>query len=177
MDEEARAAGTALLDELLAEGRSEVSTRDLSRVHAQIARAVWEGLHDADQAMRHAWASAHLDTTQPTALELIRVIRDRRSSRSSYMTLVVEGQWCEPVDEQGTLPGFLKTCGVVAEDEGEALEMVRELLPPPVQGSLTVDELKILEPASDVPKGVVWSSGYAFFGRDDDDEALEGAGG
>lgn len=91
---------------------------------------------------------------------LRQLFKDKTSGRASYWKACVKGIWHEKLD--GTYPGFVTWFDVVADNENEAMEFIRDFEPEAVWPSLKITEfIKTDLPAQS--KGVYRTQGYVFF--------------
>jgi tetratricopeptide (TPR) repeat protein len=136
-------------------------------------RLVRAGLHDAiahalfahgDRAgaLQSAWDAIALHPSNEDAMWLIREIEQRRSPSARQYRLIVAGEWDERFDGQSDAFGFLVSYEVVADDPGEAKELVVRFEPEEVRSSLIFEDIEELDEAADLPKGVYWRSGYVL---------------
>ncbi len=141
-----------------------------AQMEARYATALWRSgrAEDAERAVHRA---IRLDKTNEDAQGLLRSLRCGGSSDEAICyTLMIQGPW-QPDAFPQTRPaaeppiGFFTTYQVVAEDLDEALRFIRAFEPPAVRDELVIEEVEAEEPSVE-PKGVYWTSGYAFYSDD-----------
>ncbi len=135
---------------------------DVAPLYAALAKAEWM-LGNRDAAIDHAWEAVAMDTTDETALWLIREIESKYSPAAKYFRVIIHGR-----DDAFDADGFWRKYDVVADSEEEALRFIRRVEPEHVRDSLRLDEAEIVDAAADQPKGVYWCTGYAFYRESDE---------
>ncbi len=143
--------------------QDEADPMELARAFAALGTAEWEGRKDAESALSRAWKAIHLYKLQSDARFLIREIEAKRSQKSKYFRMDIEGTWPEPFEDESKIHGFFTSYDVVADTKKEALEFIKRFEPEEVRDSLKIDYSKVLESSSDDPKGVYHAAGYRFF--------------
>jgi tetratricopeptide (TPR) repeat protein len=144
---------------------SEDATADLlAPLHAALAKAAWMK-NDREAALHHAWEALEYDADD-TALWLIRELEGEYSDEAKFFRILVQGSARADLFGDGRERGFLRKFEVVADDEEEAMRLIRRVEPAMMRGSLRPDEVEVVEDASDQPKGVYWCSGHAFYQED-----------
>jgi hypothetical protein len=118
---------------------------------------------DNDAALHHAWEAVALDSSEETALWLIREIEGEYSESAKHFRVIIHGR-----DEGFDADGFWRKYDVVADDEEEAMRFIRRVEPEHIRPSLRMDEVLILDTTPDQPKGVYWCTGYAFYQETDE---------
>jgi tetratricopeptide (TPR) repeat protein len=130
---------------------------DVAPLYAALAKAEWM-LGQRDAALDHAWEAVAVDTTDETALWIIREVEGEYSSAAKYFRVIIHGR-----DEAFDADGFWRKYDVVADDEEEAMRFIRRVEPEHIRDSLRLDEAEIVDAASDQPKGIYWCTSYAFY--------------
>ena len=165
--ERADAAAAAARDGL-ARATGDTPEKEIAPLYAALAKALWmKG--DLETALHFAWESiAH--HAEETALWLVREIEGEYSGTAKYYRILVNGRWSQEIEgEDDEVDGFWRKYDVVADDEEEAMHYIARLEPEEVRGTLTADDVEIVDDdASEQPKGVYWCSGHAFY-RDGDE--------
>ena len=131
-----------------------------AKLCASRARALSNGPGDRQGAESCARISLALAPTCPEALEALREARAQRSSQARRFHLIMRGQWHEPLEPGGRVPGFLRTLHVVADDAQEAIRMAIDL--ESIPRSMEVDKVRDDGAAEPGYKGVTSCSGYMF---------------
>ncbi len=134
-------------------------------LYAALAKAAWMK-NDHEAALRQAWeAIGHW--TDETALWLIREIEGQYSKDAKFFRILVHGTVPLRDGPEGS-EGFWRKFDVVADDEDEAMRLIARIELEPWRGGLRADEVEIVEPAPDQPKGVYWCSVHAFYTEDEE---------
>jgi tetratricopeptide (TPR) repeat protein len=138
---------------------------DLSRGRAlaQLARAWWHGRSDGERARSMAIEAVEADRKNYPALEIIRLIDDRRSDGAMVGMLCVKGTWPTPMGRRNKPHAFMREFQVVARNADEALAFAKVFLPP---GSLAGITVESWDPEGAAPAdrlGVYDSTGYGLF--------------
>lgn len=135
---------------------------DVAQLYASLAKADWmRGKRDS--ALQHAWEAIALDTTEETALWVIREIEGAYSASAKHYRVIIHGR-----DAGFDADGFWRKYDVVADDEDEAMTFIRRIEPEHIRESLRLDEAQIVDAAADQPKGVYWCTSYAFYRETDE---------
>lgn len=151
----AATAGLARVDE-------DSSSADVAQLHAALAKAELMKGH-RELALHHAWEAVALDATDETALWCIREIEADYSETAKHFRVIIHGR-----DEAFDADGFWRKYDVVADDEEEAMRLIRRIEPEHIRESLRLDEAQVMDAASDQPKGVYWCTSYAFYRESDE---------
>ncbi len=149
------------------------NAEELSIVWCQLGQVYWQAAQDEENASTCTDYALSLQRGDEQALTLIRNIENRRSPKSKYYRLFIEGDWPEKIeDEKGRLrpAGFFTTYDVVADDKDEAFTYVRNFEPEEMRESLKIEECEALEKRPDDPKGVYQITGYGLFPRKSKDK-------
>lgn len=156
--------GTQLVNDILSRKElPEEDMQDLARAYAELGRAYWEGKYDRQVAWENAWKALEWDRSDNSALWLVREIINRRSSKSKWFKLIVEGKWHFPIEPDKAPPGFITTYEVVADTVEDALSFAQDLEPIEVRDSMKVDSHEDLGQFPDNNQGVYWRSAYGFY--------------
>jgi len=148
---------------------TEENAQDMSDIHATLAQA-YLSKGERKKAEKHVEYSINIDDRCEKALDLKRELAGIKSDRNKYFFMTVKGDWFLPVEEGEKNPSFYREYDIVAENQQEALAIIREFERKEVRDSIEIREFKDDGPCADEYKGVVWVSGYIFF---DEDEAAE----
>jgi tetratricopeptide (TPR) repeat protein len=147
----------------------EETISDLATIHGELASAIWKFYRNRDRALHHAWLAIELDKSESAAAWVIRDIAAETSPKARHMTVIIRGQWHEPLGEENEPPGFFANYEVVAETPEEALTFILPFEPQKVRGSLGIEECALREPAPGIPKGVYEAQGsYMMFPWDEE---------
>jgi tetratricopeptide (TPR) repeat protein len=141
----------------LARVNEDSAASDVAPLYSALAKAEWM-LGNRDSAFHHAWEAVALDSTDETALWLIREIEGDYSAAAKYFRVIIHGR-----DEGFDADGFWRKYDVVADDEEEAMHFIRRVEPEHIRDSLRLDEAEIVDAATDQPKGIYWCTSYAFY--------------
>lgn len=162
--DEAIEFGKRLIAEILpTPNLPEEDMQDLARAYAEVGRAHWEGHYDRNSAWENAWKSLEWDRSENSALWLVREIINRKSPKSRWLKLVVEGKWHFQIDPAKAPPGFITQYEVVAETPEEALQFAQDLEPVEVRPSMRIDSYEDIGSYPDNQQGVYWRSAYGFY--------------
>ncbi len=134
----------------------------VSRLTAEMARALWLGRGDSEGALAAAWAAIAARKQEETAAHVIRDVRNERSAAARAWRLTLVGVWPWRMPRVKRRSEFLTVYNVVANDVEEAMELVRPFEPPEVRETLRVQEAEDQGPRPDASKGVYWTSEYVF---------------
>ncbi len=157
LERERPAAAAAAAKAGLARVTDDMNAVDIAPLHASLAKAEWmKG--DSDAALHHAWEAVALDSSEETALWLIREIEGEYSASAKHFRVIIHGR-----DDGFDADGFWRKYDVVADDEEEAMHFIRRVEPEHIRSTLRMDEALILDTTPDQPKGVYWCTGYAFY--------------
>lgn len=155
-------AAAAAANAGLARVTDDSPSSDVAQIYAALAKADWmRGRRDS--ALQHAWEAVALDTTDDTALWVIREVEAAYSSNAKHYRVIIHGR-----DDGFDADGFWRKYDVVADDEDEALRFIRRIEPEHIRESLRLDEAMIVDAAVDQPKGVYWCTSYAFYRESDE---------
>jgi predicted Zn-dependent protease len=94
---------------------------------------------------------------------LIREIRGAFSIESKHYSVNIEGIWLFEHDENGSAPGFLTHYDVVADDETEAIQYIKQFEPVEIRDTIKIQEFKIVKKLPNTHKGVYSTTGYIFY--------------
>lgn len=140
----------------------EMNAVDIAPLHAALAKAEWlKG--NRDVALHHAWEAIALDSSEETALWLVREIEGEYSSSAKHYRVIIHGR-----DDGFEADGFWRRYDVVADDEEEVMHFIRRVEPEHIRPTLRLDEAEIVDETPDQPKGVYWCTGYAFYQENDE---------
>lgn len=135
---------------------------ELSRIFDEVAGAHWN-LKNKDQAETYLKKSISYDKKNTGAQWLHREIhKEEDYTNAKYFRIIIEGKWHTPFEGETKLPRFFTNYDVVANNEDEALEIIKYFEPPETHHSLKIDDLKILKTPKQ-PKGVYDTMSYNFF--------------
>jgi tetratricopeptide (TPR) repeat protein len=157
IEEERADAAIAAANAGLARVTEEMNAVDVAPLHAALAKAEWLKANHA-AALQHAWEAIALDSSEETALWLVREIEGEYSACAKHYRVIIHGR-----DDAFEADGFWRKYDVVADDESEALEFIRRVEPEHIRPTLRLDEARIVDETPDQPKGVYWCTGYAFY--------------
>jgi tetratricopeptide (TPR) repeat protein len=177
--EAARIRAEILLDTERPDAAAAAAQAGLARVGEETPAALAAPLHaalgkaaflknDRAAALRHAWTAIELDADE-TALWLVREIEGDYSDGASYYRITVHGNVPPSVVESEDVKGFWRKFEVVADDEAEAMALIRRIEQPSFREGMRVDEVEVVEDASDQPKGVYWCSAHVFYAENDEE--------
>jgi tetratricopeptide (TPR) repeat protein len=162
--DDAAKAGTELVQRLLSSGQiPEDQMQELARANAEIGRAYWEGRKDKQAAWESAWKALEWDRSDNNALWLVREIVSRKSVKSKWFKLVIEGRWHFAIEADKPPPAFVTTYEVVADSVPDALIFAQDLEPLEVRQSMKIDSHEELGDFPDNLQGVYWRSAYGFY--------------
>ncbi len=157
LERERPEAAAAAAQAGLARVTEEMNAVDVAPLHAALAKAEWlKG--NGDAALHHAWEAIALDSSEETALWLVREIEGEYSTDAKHYRVIIHGR-----DDNFDADGFWRKYDVVADDEDEAMQFIRRVEPEHIRPTLRLDEARIVEDAPDQPKGVYWCTSYAFY--------------
>jgi len=142
----------------------------LAEVHAQLGRAILERDNDPAKALASAKNAIRCDQGNPLALDLVRAIGNKKSPDSKLLNLSVKGIWMEPFEGETEAPEFMQAFTVIADNQEEAFEMVKEICPDDLRERISIDECELVKDAPDEPKGVCEVSAFMFFSGDEEEE-------
>jgi len=150
--EDAEEVARQTIEEALALPPSAELQEDRARLHGQLARALF-ALHDRDGAATEAARALDIHKSEPTALFVVRALRDARSAGAFHFQARLRGTW----------PGgrrFEVACDAVAETAEEILEYCLALEPPGTE--LEILTSSPMQPRPNVPKGIYGISEIGF---------------
>ena len=160
--EERPDAAIAAANAGLARVTDEMNAVDIAPLHAAVAKAEWlKGNREA--ALHHAWNAIALDSSEDTALWLVREIEAEYSRSAKHYRVIIHGR-----DDGFDADGFWRRYDVVADDEEEVMHFIRRVEPEHIRSTLRLDEAQIVDETPDQPKGVYWCTGYAFYQENDE---------
>lgn len=140
---------------------------ELSCIYAEVGKT-FLNLADQAKAKTYLKKAVERDNQNEIAHWLHREIYgDKDYKKAKYYRIVVQGKWHEPVKGEEELPEFFATYEVVADNEEEALEIIKFFEPIPTHDSLKIKSAKTLKSRSQ-PKGVYQHHGYSFSPEDGD---------
>ncbi|MDH5764332.1 MAG: hypothetical protein OEZ51_15305 [Nitrospinota bacterium] len=135
---------------------------ELSRIFDEVATAHWN-LKNKDRSEAYLKKSIEYDKKNTSAQWLHREMhKEEDYSHAKYFRLIIEGIWHTPFEGETNLPGFFTNYDVIANDEEEALEIIKYFEPPEIHYSLKIADSEILK-APKQPKGVYGTMSYNFF--------------
>jgi tetratricopeptide (TPR) repeat protein len=137
--------------------------QDLARAYAEVGRAQWEGRYDRQSAWENAWKALEWERSDNSALWLVREIIARKSAKSKWFKLIVEGRWHFPLEPDKPPPGFITTYEVVADTPEDALAFAQDLEPVEIRATMKLDSHEEMGSFPDNNQGVYWRSAYGFF--------------
>lgn len=123
-------------------------------VHAELARALFEGYGQIGVSVSHAWKAIALDKSEPTAARVVREATPQTSKEAKRMIVFIGGLWDEPCEGSSTGTAFVAYYEVVATSAKDALEMICPFEPPKYRDSLRVLRVTVKQPAAQDLKGV-----------------------
>ncbi|HEX6099976.1 MAG TPA: tetratricopeptide repeat protein [Thermoanaerobaculia bacterium] len=157
LDQERPEAAAAAAKAGLARVGDDMNAVDVAPLHGSLAKAEWmKGNQEA--ALHHAWEAVALDSSEETALWLIREIEGEYSTNAKHFRVIIHGR-----DEGFDADGFWRKYDVVADDEEEAMRFILRVEPEHIRPTLRLDEAQVLDATPDQPKGVYWCTSYAFY--------------
>ena len=160
--EERPDAAIAAANAGLARVTEEMNAIDVAPLHASVAKAEWlRG--NCGAALHHAWEAIALDSSEETALWLVREIEGEYSPSAKHYRVIIHGR-----DDGFEADGFWRKYDVVADDEEEAMYFIRRIEPEHIRPTLRLDEVQIVDETPDQPKGVYACTGYAFYQENDE---------
>ena len=136
---------------------------DLSRIHYEVAKAYWVKEKNKDKALKHIFAAIERDNSNSNTMRLLRVIEDKRSGKSKYFRINIEGQAQGVTKLKGKIMNFISTYDVVAENKNEALDYIKRFEPEAVPDSMMIKECEVLKKNINDHKGVYKYSGGIFY--------------
>jgi tetratricopeptide (TPR) repeat protein len=162
LEQERPEAAAAAASAGLSRANEEMNAVDVAPLYAALAKAEWmKGNRDA--AIHSAWEAIALDSSEETALWLIREIESVYSASAKHYRVIIHGR-----DDGFDADGFWRKYDVVADDEEEAMQFILRVEPEHIRGTLRMDEAQIVDTTPDQPKGVYWCTGYAFYQENDE---------
>ena len=132
--------------------------KEISAVHFLIGSAMKELKYDTDKIKFHALQAVHFDRKNKNAMWLLRDIRNEYSKDSKYFLVEVKGTLYVMMDEEEKEELFFAVYAVVADNQEEALSIIKEFERPEVRNSLEIFTAQIAEPTTDLPKGIYKTS-------------------
>ncbi|MCK5743065.1 MAG: hypothetical protein KAH48_12700, partial [Chlorobi bacterium] len=102
--------------------------------------------------------AVHFDRKNKNAMWLLRDIRNEYSKDSKYFLVEVKGTLYVMMDEEEKEELFFAVYAVVADNQEEALSIIKEFERPEVRNSLEIFTAQIAEPTTDLPKGIYKTS-------------------
>lgn len=152
--------------------REEDYPSELSRIYAEVSKT-YLNLADPAKAKNYLKKAVERDNQNETAYWLYRELYGSADyKKAKYYRMVIQGKWHEPLEEEKKLPGVFINYEVAADNEEEALEIIKFFEPPEIHDSLNISEAKILK-SPNQPKGVYQNHGYNFYLEDDESEKNE----
>lgn len=142
--------------DLLQPPNNEEEAATLSRILSHIATAYWYEEHDGDEVEHYLRQAIAFDRSNPDALYLLREQDPIFSEQAQVFALMVKGVIFEP-DEQGLEQQveFITSYEVIADDEGEALDLIRRFEIPEIDpDSLQIEVVEPRPNEDGEPKGV-----------------------
>ncbi len=119
----------------------------LSAIYSGFAMTLWKS-EETDKALELIKKAIALNKWNKNAQFLIREIRNNNDySNAKYMRIFIEGL-------SNDVEGFFIYYDVVADDEIEALNFIKEFEPEEIRNSLKIKEMEILDSVSKQPKGI-----------------------
>ena len=166
LDMERPDAAAAAAKSGLARVGEEMDGSEVAPLHAALAKAAWmKG--DRESALHHAWEAIEHDPDD-IALSLIREIEGDYSETAKQYRILVHGVLPAGAWDDDEPRGFWRKYDVVADDEDDAMGLIRRIEPETVRNSLRADEVEVLDDASDQARGVAWCSPRAFYTETDE---------
>lgn len=142
--------------DLLQAPETEAEAGTLSRILSHIASAYWYEDYDGDEVEHYLRQAIAFDRTNPDALYLLREQDPIFSDQSQVFSMLVKGVIFES-DEQGLEQQveFITSYEVVADDEEEALDLIRRFEITEIDpNSLQVEAIEPRPNEDEEPKGV-----------------------
>lgn len=143
--------------------KNEHYNTDLSRIHYEVAKAYWVKEENKEKALTHIFAAIEQDNSNSNAMILLRVIEDKKSDKSKYFRMHIEGKSRGVTKSKEEIMSFFSTYDVVAEDKNEALEYIKRFEPKAVPDSIMIKECEVLKKNINDCKGVYKYSGGIYY--------------
>ncbi|MDA3843141.1 MAG: hypothetical protein PF588_02070 [Candidatus Kapabacteria bacterium] len=132
--------------------------KEISAVHFVIGSAMKELNYDKEHIKYHALQAAYFDRKNKNAMWLLRDIRNEYSEDSKYFLIEVKGTLYVIKDTEEKEELFFAVYAVVADNQDEALSIIKEFERPEVRNSLEIFTAQIAEPSTNLPKGIYKTS-------------------
>ncbi len=136
----------------------------LSALYFAFSITLWKS-EGADKALELIKKAILFDKWNKNAQSLIREIRNNNDyNNAKYMRIYLCGKFYKPFIHEGdTVHSFMVCYFVIADDEIEALNFIKEFEPEEIRNILKVErEIKILDDMPKKPKGVYEISSYLY---------------
>lgn len=153
--------------EILRSPIDEQDAHTFSRICTTTAYACWHAGRSAEERLHYLYQALEYDRTNPEALWLLREAQPEYSEQALYYELLVQGNFSskDSVENRGLM--FLTTYAVVAENETEALEFIKDFESSEVdKESLRVLEADQREADSTDAKGIYAVGGFGWLEED-----------
>ena len=149
--------GLAEIKQLPQQARGD-GDKEISSVHFLVGSAMKELKYDAEKIKYHALQAVHFDRKNKNAMWLLRDVRNEYSKDSKYFLIEVKGTLYVMMDAEEKQELFFAVYAVVADNQEEALSIIKEFERPEVRNSLEIFTAQIAEPTTDLPKGIYKTS-------------------
>jgi tetratricopeptide (TPR) repeat protein len=146
-----------------------VFNKFVSNIYCEYAFALWK-MDKGKTEIRKAIDNAiFYNKHNPTTMWLVRKIRNLLSNNSHFYQIMINGEWPFHQMEDGEEVNFFTTYGVIAENEIEAIEFIKQFESKNIGEKMRIEESRKKKRMPHLPKGVYSTTGYAFYNRDEDE--------
>jgi hypothetical protein len=155
-----------LINDLLHNSNSEKlhnAKEYISSIHYEYAYALYKTGGDKDDIFKTIDNAISENKHNEEVKWLIREIRGAFSIESKHYSINIEGTWPFESNETGSEPGFLTHYDVIADNEIEALQYIKQFEPMEIRDTIKIQESKIIKKLPNTHKGVYSTTGYIFY--------------
>ncbi|MEL6132047.1 MAG: hypothetical protein AAFR59_01645 [Bacteroidota bacterium] len=142
-----------------------------SQILTYIAQAFWFEKDDEVEAKKYVRAALDIDRTNIEALDLLRGLNPIYSEESQFYSLLVEGEWVNPAEEEGgedEVFAFVTNYAIVADSAEEALAIAKDFEREEVQrDSLQILDVEVEPNDEEDPKGIYFVTPFVFEGEEE----------
>ncbi|MEL6625080.1 MAG: hypothetical protein AAFO96_12150 [Bacteroidota bacterium] len=142
-----------------------------SQILTYIAQAFWFDKDDEEEARKYLRAALDIERTNIEALDLLRSLNPVYSEESQFYSLLVEGEWVNPAEEEGEeddVFAFVTNYAIVADSAEEAMTIVKDFEREEVRrDSLQVLDVEVEPNDEEDPKGIYFVTPFVFEGEEE----------
>ncbi len=141
----------------------------MASIYAEVAHSYYV-VGEMNNAETRLKDSIFLDNRNAQAQWLYREMRKGQAYQDAISYEVrIHGVLNEPCDGGVNLVGFFKNYNVVADNQEEAMEIIKYFEPKDIHSSIAIDEIKVIDKNPNQPKGIYFSGEYSCYDEDPND--------